>query len=436
LLIYGPSNRIKKINCKSIRDNRLIVSHCRCLRNFIWLKKLCFWAQKSVILLGSCLVLWVLASHLIGFNVSYRRPQQTLEADKSKQLILNVLETKNHPSMLIEHQLKTEIIFLGEDDHQNLLIGLASSETINYCPPNKPFFLSFPEGYPTFSSQGPVEVVCCQLATDVISINVSISATKESFNFQKKVDLAALSSFLTFPNAFAQLETAKIYRPDLMQASTLVRACCRLVLPRKSEILDLQLGEFLAFKDGCWEKKLESTFLEAEVASISSTHVALRFFDRKQGISKLVYLPYSEEEDLAFSLADLIKDIKVRGEEIVVCKLGKQNCLLKKGDWLIKNHFYWKVINSSQDLERCISFELPGELLIFEGLEKKQGQLFCKGRLFSKMRTLSYPLEIPINGQGSQEEKKVTKTWRSRKNHTAAFEEKADREELLKLKGK
>ena len=389
-----------------------------------------------MIFLCSCLFVWFFTTNYLDQAKILRQDRSHHEVKKSNSLTLSLLQTKDKPLALIKHQLEKELVFLGKNDKDRLFLGLSSNKTKGFFGPNDPIFLKILDGKLCFDQEGPIEIECHEMLEDKIFLNVTIPSINSTFSLKKDLDKEASSIFLDFPEAFDLLLQAKFYSSDVLHNETRTKSECRLFIKEQQQPLYLYEGTQLNFNNGFWGPKNEEGLFEACVQSLKEQEIVLSFFDKHQGLSKKVVLPYSKEPNLSFSLESFVSDLKIRGQEVVVCKLGKQNFLLKKGDWLIKNQSYWKLVKSSQDLERYVNFELAGELFVFEGIEKKQNQMIFKGQVFSKLRTISYPIEIPINFQMSPSEKKEFKTLDIPKRRKSVADKQADTDELLKLKGK
>jgi hypothetical protein len=102
--------------------------------------------------------------------------------------------------------------------------------------------------------------------------------------------------------------------------------------------------------------------------------------------------------------------LRLRTATQVSCLLGKKRLILRQGDWALKTPSGWRILRKKEDIERCLSHRMRGELLIFDKLEKEQGRWVFKGNLFDEMRTQCQALSIPIDP-----EKKTSKTHRKRK---------------------
>ena len=432
--LFIRSNRIKQVNSKSIRDNRLILSRRSYFKNFILLKNLCFFALLAVALGWFCWAVGVLIKEVAFTPMRSKQDKQPLGLEEPKAFIANLLQVKKRPELFLQDQIGQDLIYLGQDDNQRLLFGLVSDHSKRFFSLEEAFFLSFEGGQIVFASQGPIQVRCQHVKKDQVVLEIASSYLSEPFSIELRKNDQLLEDFVGFPEEFSQLAKAKIYPQDLLRQSNLEHFHL-MELPEASDAFFIEKGSWLGMRNGRWELRQEPGLIQARVESATDEGLSIQLYDQKQGISKTIQIPFTFEPDLPFSSQELFKDIKLRGDDVVVCKIGKQNCLLKKGDWLIKNQSYWKMIKSSQDLERCIQMKTPGELFIFEGLEKKQNQLFFKGIMFTKMRTKSYLVEIPMDSQISLKEKKYPKkSLRGQDRQT--LEKMTDQDELVKHRGK
>jgi hypothetical protein len=134
-----------------------------------------------------------------------------------------------------------------------------------------------------------------------------------------------------------------------------------------------------------------------KVEKITQDSIKVNIWSQSGGLFAHKSLPFAQSSEISLQESDLFKKISPRGHDVVLCKMGKQNSLLKKGDWLIKTKTYWKTIKTFNEMQRCLNLQTPAELFVFEGIERKEGRAFFKGSLFDKMRVEKKRIEIPIH---------------------------------------
>lgn len=413
----------------------MILSRYRYFRNLLLLKNLCFWGQRALALLVTGVIIWGVVDQRLGQSAFDPSLRQAPEAAEIRPLSFSLLSTQDEPIMLIKDAIAKDLVYIGEDDHSRLLVGLRSSRTQQAICESSPFYISFSQKSAAFCETSGIQIQAKKLESNQLALTVYIES--QELTIIKSLDPEACSAFVEFPRACVDLEIASFLPKDL-----LLDIPCRLVINASQRPLPLYIGSRLIYSNEGWILSNQSADLEAVVVTIDQESVRLRLHDTLQGISKIIELTTLTEDPFTFEPSSLLSGLKLRGEDVVVCKVGKQKCLLKKGDWLIKNQAYWKSIRTSQDLQRCLDYEPLGELLVFEGIEKKQDQVVFKGRVFSKMRTQAHHLELSLGEQPLIKEKKELKApmkKTERQYSSARMKEPAQQpledEALLKLKG-
>jgi hypothetical protein len=106
--------------------------------------------------------------------------------------------------------------------------------------------------------------------------------------------------------------------------------------------------------------------------------------------------------------------MRQRTLQSISCKIGSKKTILKKGDWLLKLPGGWKVLESKQEIQNYLSYQLEGELLIFEGLERNKRQTTFKGTWFDKTRSQVYHLSTSLSDAAPK--KPVLKTTKMTKD--------------------
>jgi hypothetical protein len=118
----------------------------------------------------------------------------------------------------------------------------------------------------------------------------------------------------------------------------------------------------------------------------------------------------AQEPRLQFKAEAMPSKIRLRSASQVSCALGKRRVILRVGDWLLKTPTGWRNLRRTDEIQSYLSHRLKGELLIFDAIEKEQGNWVMKGHLFDETRTQQLPLTLSIDAEKAQ-----GKTSRKRK---------------------
>jgi len=95
-------------------------------------------------------------------------------------------------------------------------------------------------------------------------------------------------------------------------------------------------------------------------------------------------------------MEDVFINLRKKSPSRVSCRIGNHATILRKGDWLIQTPIGWKTINSYDEIEKVLSFDILTHLFIFDGIEKIEGKEFFCGTLFNPMRTEDHFVRLPL----------------------------------------
>ena len=225
-----------------------------------------------------------------------------------------------------------------------------------------------------------------QEGSATISIKSSLSKTDLSSFYTLFKSLTALKKDLIFD----------LYEEDKLKQRDLVRIFDGSKSPYAVFVKE---GDFLMYKDHRWDVATEqsSFYPLMEVEKVNQDCIKVKIWNQSGTLFTTKDLSFAASSEIPTQESDLFKKISPRGHDVVLCKIGKQNSLLKKGDWLIKTRAYWKSVKTLDEMQRCLNLQTPAELFVFEGIEKKEGRAFFKGTLFDKMRVEKKRIEVPIH---------------------------------------
>lgn len=175
----------------------------------------------------------------------------------------------------------------------------------------------------------------------------------------------------------------------------------------------LHPGEYIEWVDGAWREtsleKSNPSLPLAKIKSLSGRYIEVEVWDENG------FYPQILKTELQSPVKNGVKNdlagctARLRSSSQITCMLGKRRLIIKEGDWILKAGKSWKILRRSKDIDDCINHKILGELFIFDCLEKQQGKLFIKGRLFDEMRTTVQPILIPVFSE-------TTNTTNTKKN--------------------
>lgn|GEM_PF-2196218 len=284
-------------------------------------------------------------------------------------------------------------IFFKEQDHQR---SIKEGETI---------YLDFSGESLSFSNgQTPISIFIQRFDHQKLECLVSVNsgqhqegnATISIKSSPSKNDVSLFCSLFQSLRALKKDLIFDLYEEDKRKQRDLVRIFDSSKSPYA---LFVKEGDFLIYKDHRWEMATEesSFYPLMEVEKVSQDCIKVKIWNQSGTLFISKDLPFEESYEISIQEMELFKKISPRGNNVVLCKIGKQNSLLKKGDWLIKTKGYWKGVKTLDEMQRCLNLQTTAELFVFEGIEKKEGRAFFKGTLFDKMRVEKKRIEIPIH---------------------------------------
>lgn len=158
--------------------------------------------------------------------------------------------------------------------------------------------------------------------------------------------------------------------------------------------------DLCVFEEGRWREVAPSEATQnyplAEVTKVDKQSMSIRVWDKTGRFMWEFTLVPEKQEPLFTKPEEVFSQIKLRGLNQITCKIEAKTYLLKQGDWLLKTAQGWKVLRTWDEVERYLQYRLPGELFVFDGVEKKQGKAVFKGHLFDTMRVRPQEVVLPI----------------------------------------
>lgn len=301
------------------------------------------------------------------------------------------------------------------------LVGLKGSFQTRLVEPQQKIYLYYDQGHLAFSQQvQPLWIKFKSIEENVLYYDAGMVLMQEEthelyqetlHNVAERQTEAELDQGFLQESYFHDVENAAWWRPDVLYETyggkefEAFKGCHRLAFGSSSkearEVCFVKPQSILLFKDRQWS----TNFLEgeetqghpiAQVLSITPMHMEIKVWDVSGMHSKQVSLTPQRIKPLNIKLEEVFLQIRQRTLRQVFCKVGTKHMLLKAGDWLLHVDNQWKLLKTPEEIERYLSLQLEGELFVFEGIEKNQGNTIFKGRFFDTMREQMQAVSIPI----------------------------------------
>jgi hypothetical protein len=175
----------------------------------------------------------------------------------------------------------------------------------------------------------------------------------------------------------------------------------------KGEIFSLNVGDFLSWKEGKWDKarsmKEAMGIPLARVVSFDEKSLLLEAWGNEYFrlcISSLEQIPCKTKGD------DFITSVRIRSEKQISCMIEKQCFVLRVGDLVLKEENRWKVLRKLEEKEDYLQGKIGGELFVFDRIDLKGGQKILHGYLFNAGRSQMLPVNVAAHCIKKQSKRK------------------------------
>lgn len=182
-----------------------------------------------------------------------------------------------------------------------------------------------------------------------------------------------------------------------------LKGCVRMACKTENgwQMVFIREKDGLVFKESEWEITDFGPATRdcpiAIVEKISDQKVFLKVWDVSGFDSATLEISLAKLPSPSIVLSDIITDTRQRTLQSISCKIGSKKTILKKGDWVLRLPSGWKILETKQEIQNYLSYQLEGELLIFEGLERNKRQTTFKGTWFDKTRSQVYYISTPLS---------------------------------------
>lgn len=162
----------------------------------------------------------------------------------------------------------------------------------------------------------------------------------------------------------------------------------------EEERAELCIDEWLVWQNGKWGKGADDG--KSPVARLQQVQDKMIVLEGWEGdrYVRMALFP-ANVPPLKVKGEELFSSIRARSDKQISCMLEKQCLILKAGDWVVKTKGRWKILRKAEDRDAFLNGKWVGELIVFEGIELKQGQKMIQGRLFHPNRSQMVSIEAP-----------------------------------------
>lgn len=319
--------------------------------------------------------------------------------------------------------LSDEMVVTGHDSRpkngegkRELLIELKDSHEKVSIETGKVFYLDYQQGedalphhFKTSSKETNfwVKPILIEDATVFMEAGFKKGQIEEKCEFVVSSAAKSMDQSAELSSAYGRLKTVKIWGRDVLfqlyggDEYRLLKEKFKIEFS-PATVCYVSVGEYLTFEDGKWRN---CNLLDASPASplakvkeIGTNQATIEFWDEK-GVCYPEVKRSFEQNQRAQSRGEIFSSLRFRTATQVTCLIGKRRIILKKGDWLLKTAQGWRNLKNLKELESYLSYQLRGELFIFDSIEKQDDKYFLKGRFLDEMRTTATDVSVPISSE-------------------------------------
>ncbi|MDN3508875.1 MAG: hypothetical protein P0S93_02450, partial [Candidatus Neptunochlamydia sp.] len=375
--------------------------------------------------------------------------------NENKPLNISVLNKKNEPTPLrFDHQLigegalslsreiqsfpfpnlSREVLFLGKNTRPDatghelkLHIGLKGTEHSARINPRQTLYLAYEEKHLNFSKEvTPLWIKPHFDENGEIWLQMGI----RFINDQGEKLLDEMREF-QIKQKWKTKEIEEVVDPDLQMAANALKGGkwwgpdklfgryggeefqkfkgqerIELFSDQGREILFINHGDTFIWKGDKWIPSIETKgFPMGKVVATSPYKVEWQLWDKGGMESVLLTFNKEKSSEISLRIEDVFTKLRKRISSRVSCRIDNRRAILKEGDWLVHTATGWHTIKNYYEIEALLNLDVQGDLFIFDGLEKKEGQEVLCGTLFNPMRTKQHLVRLPIaqtkNGEHS-----------------------------------
>lgn len=170
----------------------------------------------------------------------------------------------------------------------------------------------------------------------------------------------------------------------------------------------LDKGDVMVWKDGKWvvleSSKSTSDYPLARISKIEERTMGIELFDISGRNKVNLTLLKLQEPKLVMNPSDF-EFIGARTRIHSMFFVGGQREIVGADDWFLRTEEGWKKLKTSKDIDAYLSGLTPGDLLVIDKIEKVNENQWLAGTLYTRSRSASEPVIIPLKVNGNDMEK-------------------------------
>lgn len=386
--------------------------------------------EKIPILGASALILSMLPllflctdSDLAQFDTDYKKPiPLTCKQSKIEEFTLPLTEA---PSLLSQLSSASQIEFSldpprpssyqtkeKKTDQSNMMVRLPKAKQIKRVTLPAKLNLSFNNGKELhFGNEENLFWIECALSSDnQVKASLFVKAPdgelicKEQWVGKPHETPLLTSDEIPNSSPFKSLAESKWWGLDLFAAKFSEQALQHRIeigQETQSSLVELQLDEWLVFKDEKWQKaELDQTLPIARVKSHSTQELEIEGWE---GSSHIRFkIPQILSIPLKTKGEELFSQLRIRSDKQISCVIDKQCLILRTGDWVLRGPTRWKVLRKKEEKEAFLTGNITGDLFVLDRIDAKSAVKSIGGQLFSLKRSQAASLECSQAAKNTQ----------------------------------
>ena len=237
-------------------------------------------------------------------------------------------------------------------------------------------------------------------STEVLQSHLSQGSGKEVKNQAAKIDAPPLGALEALKNAenWGSDKLYETYGGDIYQQLGFQD---RLLFKGEEEIVFVDGEIYLIWNGSRWKQRKVGDQTQgwplACVKSNGQGKIDIDIWGRQGIYHQNFSIGMEKASGSKVQIEQMLTRVRMRTASRISCKLGKKNTVIKKGDWLLHNDGNWKVVRGLDEIDKCLSMKVRGDLFVFDGVEKEKEESMITGHLFDVKRTSVERIVIPVN---------------------------------------
>lgn len=173
---------------------------------------------------------------------------------------------------------------------------------------------------------------------------------------------------------------------------------------KQPQVFYIKDGDRFAFSQGKWKEEKDTRGLPLLMIQVVNSQKCDYVLYSSDGFSlKKGSLPVERVNPLLVKPSDLFPKLYPRSGNSVICQVRQESMVVRGGDWLLRSKGSFQHLDTLDAIKQVLTFSLPGELFICDGLQQRDNKTYFVGHLFDEKRTSEQKIELLLT------EKKIQK---------------------------